>query len=182
MLLGLCLGWIFGILSFREVENIGFQLSFGLINGLQVSKKYVKSYILTPLFASSFDVCRASQPISSINYGRTNRSWWRLHFRKVTRQVVGSGGWGRMGWRSSSNFPSRFLYQTRTNSFTWHEVSKHFNYYLNPGPPVRSTRTTLHSSAYVFCNHMPFRSRQTWSLAQLIGNIDGVRALGLIIT
>lgn len=35
MLLGLCLGWIFGILSFREVENVRFQLSFGLINGLQ---------------------------------------------------------------------------------------------------------------------------------------------------
>ena len=74
MLLGLCLGWIFGILSFREIENVGFQLSFGLINGLQVSKKYVKSYILTSVFASSFDVCRASQPIHSINYGRTNRS------------------------------------------------------------------------------------------------------------
>ena len=44
MLLGLCLGWIFGILSFREVENVRFQLSFGLINGLQVSKQYVKSY------------------------------------------------------------------------------------------------------------------------------------------
>jgi len=35
MLLGLCLGWIFGILSFREVKNVRFQLSFGLINGLQ---------------------------------------------------------------------------------------------------------------------------------------------------
>ena len=44
MLLGLCVGWIFGILSFREVENVRFQLSFGLINGLQVSKQYVKSY------------------------------------------------------------------------------------------------------------------------------------------
>jgi len=44
MLLGLCLGWIFGILSFREVKNVRFQLSFGLINGLQVSKQYLKSY------------------------------------------------------------------------------------------------------------------------------------------
>lgn len=35
LLLGLCLGWIFGILSFREVNNVRFQLSFGLINGLQ---------------------------------------------------------------------------------------------------------------------------------------------------
>ncbi|KAJ7392707.1 hypothetical protein OS493_010359 [Desmophyllum pertusum] len=35
LLLGLCLGWIFGILSFREVDNVRFQLSFGLINGLQ---------------------------------------------------------------------------------------------------------------------------------------------------
>jgi len=35
LLLGLCLGWIFGILSFREVSDVRFQLSFGLINGLQ---------------------------------------------------------------------------------------------------------------------------------------------------
>ncbi|KAL9963693.1 hypothetical protein ACROYT_G027224 [Oculina patagonica] len=35
MLLGLCLGWIFGILSFRDVRNVRVQLSFGLINGLQ---------------------------------------------------------------------------------------------------------------------------------------------------
>lgn len=48
MLLGLCLGWIFGILSFREVKNVGFQLSFALINGLQVSKYYV-SHITWPL-------------------------------------------------------------------------------------------------------------------------------------
>ena len=41
MLLGLCLGWIFGILSFREVKDVRFQLSFGLINGLQVGKQYI---------------------------------------------------------------------------------------------------------------------------------------------
>ena len=41
LLLGLCLGWIFGILSFREVDNVRFQLSFGLINGLQVSEVFV---------------------------------------------------------------------------------------------------------------------------------------------
>lgn len=35
MLLGLCLGWIFGILSFQEGDDVLFQLSFGLINGLQ---------------------------------------------------------------------------------------------------------------------------------------------------
>ncbi|XP_022792542.1 adhesion G protein-coupled receptor L3-like isoform X2 [Stylophora pistillata] len=35
MLVGLCLGWIFGILSFRELNDVRFQLSFGLINGLQ---------------------------------------------------------------------------------------------------------------------------------------------------
>ena len=36
MLLGLCLGWIFGILSFHKDKDVVFQLSFGLINGLQV--------------------------------------------------------------------------------------------------------------------------------------------------
>ena len=36
MLLGLCLGWVFGILSFHQVKDVVFQLSFGLINGLQV--------------------------------------------------------------------------------------------------------------------------------------------------
>lgn len=38
MLLGLCLGWIFGILSFHQDndKDVVFQLSFGLVNGLQV--------------------------------------------------------------------------------------------------------------------------------------------------
>lgn len=37
MLLGLCLGWIFGILSFQDKDkDVVFQLSFGLVNGLQV--------------------------------------------------------------------------------------------------------------------------------------------------
>ena len=36
MLLGLCLGWIFGILSFHKDKDVVFQLSFGLVNGLQV--------------------------------------------------------------------------------------------------------------------------------------------------
>lgn len=35
MLLGLCLGWIFGILSFHKDKDVVFQLSFGLVNGLQ---------------------------------------------------------------------------------------------------------------------------------------------------
>ena len=41
MLLGLCLGWIFGILSFQEGDDVLFQLSFGLINGLQVSRLFI---------------------------------------------------------------------------------------------------------------------------------------------
>ncbi|KXJ15051.1 Adhesion G-protein coupled receptor D1 [Exaiptasia diaphana] len=35
MLLGLCLGWTFTILSFKEGSNLRYQLTFGLINGLQ---------------------------------------------------------------------------------------------------------------------------------------------------
>ena len=38
MLLSLCLGWLFGILSFYiGVGDFPYQLAFGLINGLQVS-------------------------------------------------------------------------------------------------------------------------------------------------
>ena len=50
MLLGLCLGWIFGILSFHKDKDVVFQLSFGLVNGLQVGIFSNIEYILTKLF------------------------------------------------------------------------------------------------------------------------------------
>ena len=45
LVLGLCLGWIFGMLAFKEIHNVKYQLLFGLLNGLQVIRMSVFSLL-----------------------------------------------------------------------------------------------------------------------------------------
>ncbi|CAH3195479.1 unnamed protein product [Porites evermanni] len=76
MLLGLCLGWIFGILSFQDKDkDVVFQLSFGLVNGLQVGifSNIVNSTLMTRHYPDlgsasdwSYTEVNLLQPIRSI--------------------------------------------------------------------------------------------------------------------
>ncbi|KAK3740568.1 hypothetical protein QZH41_014963, partial [Actinostola sp. cb2023] len=70
MLLGLCLGWIFAVLSFRNGNNMRYQLTFGLVNGLQgiflfffhclLNSDHVKGYISGSKGASEAENGRSS--------------------------------------------------------------------------------------------------------------------------
>ena len=47
MVLGLTLGWIFGILSFmNQSDDVICQLAFGLLNGLQVTR--IEFFLIVP--------------------------------------------------------------------------------------------------------------------------------------
>ena len=85
MLLGLCLGWIFGILSFHKDKDVVFQLSFGLVNGLQVgifsNIVYIHKVISRMNSWCNFkrnDVITAGETALSLGF-------WFLSFRSNTK-------------------------------------------------------------------------------------------------